>query len=315
MVVALSAGGASAPGPVVHSPEATFCNWRLSLSIAQQLVTLKRKFIIRGKYKRRFGYAPDFKHPKTLTEKIQVRKLYDHNPLFALCSDKYQARDWVAEKIGPEYLVKLHFVGDALTEADLAAMPEKFVVKTNHDSGGVWVVADKSRMHAQRIVAEVNQHLALDFGRKVIEPWYSDIPRKVIVEEYLEAPGKAVPEDYKFHVFRSAGVPRLILQVDFDRESKASHHRTLYDDALNVLPFSWYTRNKFVELTAIDNFELMKSLALKLSEGFNYVRVDFYNIEGRVVFGEMTFAPTGGYKPFSEYQYDLQLGSYWDLEV
>lgn len=284
------------------------------MSVLKKLAIAKAKLKIRGKYKRRFGFSPNFKNPQTFTEKIQYRKLYDHNPLFSVCSDKYQVRRWVAERIGEDYLIPLHYVGDSLSVEVLKSMPDQFVVKTNHDSGGVWVVKDKAKMNTDEILKGVEQHLAQDFGKKVVEPWYSSIPRKVIIEGFLDNPGKELPEDYKFHVFKSKGKTRLILQIDFERESKSKHHRTFYDEQLKVLPFTWSDRNHFVELESLQNFELMKELALTLSADFNYARVDFYNIAGKIYFGEITFAPASGLRPFPERKYDFELGSYWELE-
>ena len=205
--------------------------------------------------------------------------------------------------------------GETITQAVVDNLPGKFVIKTNHDSGGVWVVTDKSQLDFEKVKLEIDERLSKDFGKRLFEPWYSHIERKVVVEAFLDDGKNSVPEDYKFHVFKSKGQTRLILQINYSRANKKDHNRTFYDEHLNVLPFSWPKPNNFVEVDRVENFDEMKRLAIKLAEDFNYVRVDFYNLNGKIYFGELTFAPTSGYKPFDDVKYDQLLGSYWELEV
>ena len=139
----------------------------------------KEKYI-KKLFKKYLGYEIDFnKEPETFNQKIQFRKLYDNNPLYSICSDKYRVREYVKEKIGEEYLVPLYLVTDKLTEEQWDKLPNSFVAKANHDSGTVKIVKDKNKVDKKKIIKELNMSLKFDYGVLSMEKYYSDIPRKL----------------------------------------------------------------------------------------------------------------------------------------
>lgn len=277
------------------------------------VLLLPNKWQVWLNVKVRVGYFPNLNHPKSFNEKVQHRKLYDHNPLFVICSDKYAVREYVREKIGEEYLIPLLYVGDSISESDLQAIDCDYVAKTTHDSGGIAIVKQGDKVDLTVIVKTLKKSLGHDFGKQVMEPWYSKIKAKIIVEKMLKNEAGNSPDDYKFHVFNDGkGNKKVLLAVDYDRFSD-DQSRTFYDENGNILPFGSEYKNKFTPLRRIENFNKLISLAKQLAEDFEYVRVDFYIVKETIFFGELTFAPGSGYTVFSERKYDFELGSFWKL--
>ena len=166
-----------------------------------------KKNIFREKYikkifRKEVGKEIDFsKEPKTFSEKVQFRKLYDDNPLYAICADKYKVREYVNEKIGERYLIPLYLVTDKLTEKQWDELPNEFVIKTNHDSGTVKIIKNKSEVNKKKIIMELNHRLKLDYGILSLEKYYSKIPRRIIVEKFMTNIGSKDLRDYKFFCF------------------------------------------------------------------------------------------------------------------
>lgn len=254
------------------------------------------------------GYWFDLDNPKTFNEKINKRKLENVNDRFVLCSDKAKSRDYVRSLIGEEYLIPVIYIGDTLTSQQLKDYGDNIVVKATHNSGYVFIVNGESVDYSS-ITESVLKSFNSDFGKKTDELWYSKIKPQVIVEKLLIKEDGSQPEDYKFHVFNSNGNIKIILQVDYDRFT--NHNRTFYDDSLNILDFSIKYKNNKRMLLRPKNFELMLELVKKLSVDFDYVRVDLYNVDGEIYFGELTFAHESGFGKFDSLASDKLLGSYW----
>ena len=261
----------------------------------------KEKYIEK-KFKENLGYSIDFsKEPQTFNEKIQFRKLYDNNPLYSICADKYRVREYVKEKIGEEYLIPLLLVTDKLTEEQWDKLPNQFVAKANHNSGPVQIVKDKSKANKKKIIKELNNQLKLDYGILSMEKYYSDIPRKIIVEEFL----KDNIEDYKFHSFNG----RINYLERITREGLGS----MYDvqEWKNLLFSIGYAVDSNL-YNKPKNFEKMLEIVKKLSKDFEYVRVDLYNIDGKIYTGELTFCESSGFGKFTDEKWDYKFGSYWN---
>ena len=161
----------------------------------------KEKYI-QKKFKEYLGYEIDFlKEPITFNQKIQFRKLYENNPLYSICADKYRVREYVKEKIGEEYLIPVYLVTDKLTEEQWDKLPNSFVAKANHNSGPVQIVKDKNRANKKEIIKELNNQLKLDYGILSMEKYYSDIPRKIIVEKFLKDNEREMLQDIKSSLF------------------------------------------------------------------------------------------------------------------
>lgn len=254
-------------------------------------------------FKKRLGYDIDFtKEPVTFNQKIQFRKLYDNNPLYAICSDKYRVREYVRNKIGEKYLIPLYLVTDKLTIDQWNKLPNSFVAKANHNSGPVQIVKDKTRVNAKTIIDELNNQLTIDYGIISMEKYYSNIPRKIIVEKYL----KGDIEDYKIHCFGNEE-----LYIDICTRETGVTESILYDKNWQNLGV---TAGKLSDkkFDKPKNFNIMIKIAKKLSEDFDYVRVDLYNIDGKIYFGELTFCENSGFGKFSDENWDYKFGSFWD---
>lgn len=264
----------------------------------------KEKYI-KKKFKQNLGYEIDFdKEPVTFNQKIQFRKLYDNNPLYAICSDKYRVREYVKEKIGEEYLIPLYLVTDKLTEEQWDNLPNSFVAKANHNSGTVKIVKDKNKINKNQIIRELNTSLKLDYGILSMEKYYSDIPRKIIVEKFLMCSIK----DFRFHVFKNLKENNIFVQItDSELEESAMYN------ALTWKKIDVGNGYKVIsgEYEKPKNYEEMLNIVKKLSEDFDYVRVDLYNVEEKIYFGELTFCDCSGFGKFTDEKWDYKFGEFW----
>ena len=293
--------------------EATFLYLKLRESYMKVFLSsdnAKEKYI-QKQFKENIGYDIDFsKEPQTFNEKIQFRKIYDNNPLYSICADKYRVREYVKEKIGEEYLIPLLLVTDELTEEQWDKLPNQFVAKANHNSGPVQIVKDKSKANKKEIIKELNNQLKLDYGVLSQEKYYSDIPRKIIVEKLLKDEKREMLQDIKTHCFNDGKKRRYFFDL-CSRESVSSEVKsTLYDENWNNLKVTNATLDEN-EYKKPKNFEEILKVAKKLSEDFNCVRVDLYNINERIYFGELTFCDASGFGKFTDRSWDYRLGSYW----
>ena len=244
-------------------------------------------------------------YPLTFNEKIQWLKLYDSTPIKTRLADKYLVREWVKEKIGEKYLIKLLGVYDTFDEIDFKKLPKQFVIKCNHGCGYNIIVKDKSKLDIkearEKINAWMKENYAFRFG---CELQYRDIKPKIIVEKYLENKKHNFLTDYKFYCFN--GDPKY-LQIISDRTEK-EHKTSFYDQ--NWTKQIFYD-NLFEEkvLEKPQNYQQMINLAQKLSQDFSYVRVDFYVLDdGTIKFGEMTFTPASGSMQWSSHHINCMLG-------
>lgn len=267
------------------------------------------KLRIAFKFYLRQGYWPNIKVPKTFNEKIVNRKVSVESRKFNKFADKFEVRKYVEQKIGSKYLVPLLHVSETLTTDVLKQITGSFVVKCNHDSGNVFIVKEGENIAFEDIVRKINKQLKFDYGAFYDEPWYSNIKPCVIIEQLLVKQDGGQPEDFKFHVFRG---DEIILQVDFDRF--ISHNRSFYDEQGNLLPYSLKYPNlkrKILGVLSRTTLLKMQELAKILAAGFDYVRVDFYSVDEKIYFGEMTFAHESGLGKFSERQHDYIWGEKW----
>jgi hypothetical protein len=257
-------------------------------------------------YREIIGKRLDLEHPRTFNEKIQWMKLYDSTPLKTRLADKYLVRDWVAEKIGPEYLIPLLGVWDSFDEIDFNELPNQFVLKANHGCGWNIIVKDKSRFNKEEARRNFDYWMRMNFAYCAgLELHYRNIPPKIIVEKYMEDENKQLV-DYKFYCFE--GKPYFIEFLS-DRFEQGGFKCTMYDLEWN--PTGW-TPEALHEpcniVTKPKNLTKMIYLAKMLCFDFHYVRVDFYSLDEKVYFGEMTFTPMSGLGRFKPKEWDLKLG-------
>ncbi|WP_102505116.1 ATP-grasp fold amidoligase family protein [Salinivibrio kushneri] len=260
-------------------------------------------------------YIPDFKNPKTYNEKVNYRKRNANHPLFSTCADKIAAKEYVASKIGKQYIIPTLFIGNSITETQARSLLEEHgdcLLKANHNSGPVYLLTtDMTQVDLKAACDDVNHQLTIDFGKYQNEPWYSEIKPQVLVEKriYPEEGEKGL-KDYKFHVFRQEdGSFKVILEVHFDQGY--NHTISYFDEELNWLPITVEHPNIVTNLEKPINYNLMVEKAKELATEFTHVRVDFYNVDGNIYFGELTFAKTGGGAIFMHKMFDLWMGNLW----
>ena len=254
-------------------------------------------------YKNKTGKVLDIDNPKTLNEKIQWLKLYDSTEIKGRFSDKYEVREFVKEKIGEEYLIPLLGVWESFEEISFEKLPHKFVLKATHGSGWNVVVKDKNKIDIEKIRDKFHRWLGKNYAfMHGLELHYKNIQPRIIAEQYMESDDNNLM-DYKILCFN--GEPKYIW-VDTDRY--IDHKRDIFD--LNwrhenfIIGFP--NSNKIIERP--ENLEEMISLARKLSSGFSFVRLDMYNINEKIYFGEMTFTSGSGIEKIQPEEYDIFLG-------
>jgi len=260
-------------------------------------------------YLKRMGKNLNLENPKTFNEKIQWMKLYDSTPEKTRLADKYLVRDWVKEKIGEEYLIPLLGVWDRFDDINFDELPEQFVLKCNHGRGYNIIVKDKSQFNIEEARQKVNQWMEEDFSfRCGLELHYSPIPRKIIAEKFISKISDAI-YDYRFFCFDG-----VCKQIWLDVYSGTPYHeRKIYDENWNELDIQvkWPRHNKDVKKP--ENFDKMLELAQLMAQGFAMVRVDFYDIDNKIYFGEMTFTSMSGTGKFIPETEDFRLGEFIQL--
>lgn len=264
-------------------------------------------------YLRRTGEILDLDNPKTFNEKIQWLKLNDSTPEKTVLADKYRVRAWVANKIGDEHLIPLLGVWDNANDIDFEKLPNQFVLKATHSSGWNIIVRNKDDLNVQKTRKTINRWLKLHIAfQSGFELHYKNIPPAVIAEKYIEnVEGDLY--DYKFGCFN--GEPKYCL-VDMDRHT--NHKRSIRNLNFDPLPFtlnlvSEAFSNADTMITKPEQYDQMITLARSLSEGFKYVRVDFYNVKGIIYFGEMTFTSGSGTYVIQPREYETLLGDMIEL--
>ena len=264
-------------------------------------------------FRLRQGRELDWENLKDYSEKMQWAKLYDKDARKTLCADKYRVRKWVSERIGEEYLIPLLGVWEHYSDIDFDSLPEQFVLKTNHGSNDAVIVKSKSTMTKTEKLAMRNRieiSLMRDYSTKYCEMHYSKIPARIIAEQFMSTPSGSL-NDYKFLCFD--GVP-YFCWVDVDRFT--NHKRNVYDMEWKLQP--WNQRNygnTDYPIEKPDNFEEMVRIVKILAKGFSHVRVDLYNIDEKIYFGEMTFTNASGFEPFTPPEADRLLGDLWKLDM
>lgn len=240
-------------------------------------------------YKDKTGKNLNLRRPRTYNEKIQWLKLYDSTPLKTRLADKYLVREWVAEKIGEQYLIPLLGVWDSFDEIDFDQLPDRFVLKANHGYHWNYIVEDKSTFDKGDAKSKFDRWLNRNFAFRGLELQYLNIPPKIIAEEYLEN-GDNDLYDYKVFCFGGRAE-----SINYISGRKQELRQAFFDINWNKLPFTDGFQIDETEIPRPKNLDLLIKLAEKLAEGFAHVRVDFYILnDGSLKFGEMTFTSLSG---------------------
>lgn len=263
-------------------------------------------------WKRIFGWKsrPNFDDPRTFNEKIQWLKLHDRKPIYTTLVDKHRVKGWVAEKIGSQYITETYALWERAEDVDVSDLPECFVLKTNHDCGGVVVCRDRGTFDLGVAKRELAAHLKKNYFWEGREWPYKDVKPLVFAEEYLESGGSGLI-DYKFHCFN--GEPQF-LYISQGLENHATARMDFLDMRWKPMGFSRSDYRRFAELPPRPAcFDEMAAIARSLSADIPFVRVDLFENAGRPRFSEMTFHPCSGFMPFEPPEWDARLGELLNL--
>lgn len=283
----------------------------LKLVLLEQISPLLTdKQYIRAKWRIEMGDRNlDLINPRTFNEKLQWLKLYDRKPIYTTMVDKFAVKQYVAERIGDEYVIPLLGVWDRVDDIVWDMLPNQFVIKCSHDSGGVVICKDKSRFDKDKAIKDLKKWMKTDYYWKSREWPYKNVKKRIFAEAYMEDSYGEL-RDYKWFCFN--GEPKFML-LSADRMKTGSTKTDFFDAEYNHLPFTHGHPNQDCAIPKPDGFEKMKDLAAILSEGIPSVRVDFYDINGRVFFGEFTFFSSGGMCPFEPEEWDYTFGDWLKL--
>lgn len=263
------------------------------------------------KYRLSMGHPLNLKDPQTFTEKLNWLKLYDHDPRYPQIVDKWEVMNFVKERIGEEYCAQKYGVWDHFDQIDFDALPDQFVLKCTHDSGGVAICKNKASFDQDAARQKLERSLKKNYYWLSREWPYKQIRPRILAEEYLEDDAcKSLP-DYKFFCFD--GEPRFLFIATGRGEGKTCFD--FFDADFRWLPVTQHYPNAPVPPKKPQCYDEMLELARKLSAGFKHVRVDFFQVNGRVYFGELTLTHFAGYHRFQPESYDRLFGTYLHLDL
>ncbi len=268
------------------------------------------KSYLKIKYKLKIGKKLDFDNPQTFNEKIQWLKLYDRNPRYTTMVDKYEVKNYVANIIGQEYIIPNIKIYDKFDEIDFLKLPNQFVIKCTHDSGGLVICKDKNNFDIKEAKKKINNSLKHNYFYGGREWPYKNVVPRILVEKYMIDSKKQELNDYKVFCFN--GHPKMTL-VCSERFSSKNMIKTFFDNNWHMLPIveSGHRTDENIEKPV--NFSKMLKLSEKLAEGIPFVRIDWYDINGKLYFGEITFYPNSGYEKFSPEKWNKIIGDYLNL--
>lgn len=255
------------------------------------------------------GQSLNLTTPQNFTEKIQWLKLYDRRPEYTQMVDKLTVKDYVAKKIGNEYIIPTIGVWDKVSDIDFDTLPDQFVLKTTNGggSGGVVICRDKKSLDINDAKAKLKTSLSHNIYRYLREWPYKGVEKKIIAEKFISIPGQKDLCDYKFYCFNGNVKFCQVIQ------NRSSHETIDFYDCM-------WNRQDFTGLITSDecnsnslipcplNYEKMIEIAGILSKNIPFVRIDLYNVNGTIYFGEITFFPASGFGHFSPKKYDYILG-------
>ncbi len=263
------------------------------------------------KFKAGMGRKLALNCPTSFNEKLQWLKLYDRKPEYSVMVDKYEAKRYVAQRIGEKHIIKTLGVWERFEDIDFAALPDKFVLKCTHDSGGLVICRDKTTLDLSAAKEKIQKSLKKNYYWSGREWPYKNVPPHIIAEEYMEDGHEKGLRDYKFFCFD--GEPKTIYVSE-----GLEHHPTA---SISFLTMDWefapFGRSDYKGFEKLPEkpkkFEEMIAIARTLASGLPFVRVDLYEINGEVYFSELTFSPCGGMLPFDPPEWDQKLGEWIEL--
>ena len=272
---------------------------------------LPDKVFLQLLYWPRFGKRLDLKHPKTYNEKLQWLKLYDRKPIYTTMVDKYAVKQYVAERIGEDYIIPTLGVWEKFDDIDFDTLPDQFVLKCTHDSGGLVICRSKKDLDIDAARNKIEKCLKRNYYWNGREWPYKNVKPRILAETYMEDTATKELRDYKFFCFN--GEAKMMFLATDRHKGKEALKFDFYDMNFNRLPFErgYPSSNRAIEKP--ETFDEMRKLSEKLSQGIPHVRVDFYEVDGKNYFGELTFSPGNGVERFEPEEWDYTCGSWIKL--
>ena len=282
---------------------------KLVISLASHglLPMMSDETFIKLKFKDRMGYKLDLNNPRTFNEKLQWLKLHDRNPIYTTMVDKYEAKKYVASIIGEKYIIPTLGVWDKFNDIDFDELPDQFVLKCTHDSGKVVICKDKKHFNLKKAKKAINKSLKTNYYLTGREWPYKNVRRRIIAEQYMEDSSSEELKDFKLMCFN--GKVRCSF-VCCDRFSDEGLKVTFFDRNWEKMPFERHYPSSKEVINRPRNYDTMIILAEKLSKDIPFVRVDFYEINNNVYFGELTFFPGSGLEKFKPFEWDEGIGKW-----
>ncbi len=265
---------------------------------------------LKKSFKANVGYDLDLDNPKTFNAKLQWLKLYDRKPEYTRMVDKYEAKEYVAGKIGSQYIIPTLGVWDKFEDIDFDALPDRFVLKCTHDSGGLAICTDKTTFDKAAAARKINRSLQNNFYYRHREWPYKDVKPRIIAEEYKDLENLQGVE-YKLFCFN--GKLKMILVCKGKAHATGVRTNDFLDENFNRIPVRSLNPNSSGELVCPAEMPEMKRIAEYLSENIPVLRVDFYLLEGKIYFGELTFFHNSGMCAFTPAEYDRTFGDWIEL--
>lgn len=263
------------------------------------------------KFRYRVRRKLDLLNPKTYSEKLQWLKINDRKPIYTRMVDKFEVKKLVADIVGEEYIIPTLGVWNSAEEIDFDILPQKFVLKCTHDSGSIIICKDKESLSFKDVRSKLAKSLKKDAFVDGREWPYKNVPRKIIAEKYMEDLDDGELRDYKLFTFH--GIPRIMHLVTNRQNKDEETYGDCFDMDFNHLDLTMGHNNNPILPEKPVNFELMKEFARKLSEGTKHLRVDFYEVNGHLYFGELTFYENSGFFDVEPSEWNAILGSWIDL--
>jgi len=274
------------------------------------------KYIIKRNYKKVFRNFPNLDNPKTLNEKIQWLKLYDKNSFYTLCADKYSVRKYFAKNFGPEGLIPLEYQTYNWKDIKPENIPNHpCIIKANHGSGMHVIIRDKNKVDWKKLQHKCREWLNKNYYYRSLEWQYKNIRPCIIVEKLLVNKKGKIPNDYKLNYFNGK---LEFIYCSIGREEK--NYRNIYSPNWKPLHFSWVGKGDHrsdligPKIKKPRSFNKMVKIGNEIAKRFKLVRVDFYDLNGKLYYGEITLHHGGGFYPFEPKKYDLIYGNKLNLK-
>jgi len=265
------------------------------------------------KFHKKVGYQLNLNNPKSYNEKIVWKKINDRNPLLPITADKYKVRSYIkkvlGEKKAKEILIPLLYVTDKPETIPFKSLPSTFIVKANHDSGS-HIIVKNSHFDKKEIIRTCKKWLRIPYGLEKLEWMYQPIKRKITIEKLLFDADGHIPKRYNFQMFH--GKCKSI-HVIFSNKMNIPTVSS-FDEKWNFLSVKISGYPQGPKIKKPKNYEIMLEFAEKLAEAFDHVRVDFYNLNGKIYFGELTHYTASGMGKFEPISFDFELGQHWKIE-